>query len=1133
MSAQAQVVTTGGSCCLNCAVATADCGVVIVDPGATQSCCRDRARMGTTVPCSVDVTVGKAGTVVHATEQGRMTTGYFDVTAGETLYSPEFAANLFSTNRARKNGNLYLIHGDHSFLVANLFETPGLTATHCPRLNQLLIDASDEARARSHQYHREHLTEATTTGAALVGGAGANHGEDDDSHDTESDSDSTDEGDEPKDDLGKISNATLEHQRSGHVGITCHQRAIREKLVNGIRVTAGAVEVDCPQCIGFDSSRSSYAAQRKNPATRFGERVCCDAQSEMGYSVLGESLPLAMVDEHTGYSWLYTMKNRSTPERFKKVAEWKTSYDQLINNMPPGTFMTVPRLQLDPAAEHRSPAFKKKCYDELGVIVTVLPADTWKANGLVEVYWRKIKHMAQCQTALAGPTMATLWAYSMAHANYLRNRFPTGHRAMTPYEAVTGVMPDVKRLRTYGSIGLVRIHDVDREKKHRGLSRRVAIMVGYDENSGGWLMRDVETKRVRPQHHVKFFENMDTRAATLARALEMQTMYKGGLKRPVRNVAQEATVPAPTDRRTHRTPTPRIQHNASAFVQHVTLPTTARALDVGGAALIHLPSASDIDYPDIGQVEGGLSSVLVANGQYVESRAKEVAMLNQHGTWEVWEDEHGVEKPMPEECGGAVPAMWVDQRKRNGEEKSRLVYNGSKEEIFGNTWAGTPRMESFNLLLVLVAHLDLDLRHYDVSSAYLNSFIPEGVPPKMMRLPNTVGLEGKLVRLRKALYGMKEAGALWQQLTIKLLRKEGFKQLTNEHLMFYREIDGKPEVVMVHVDDFAHAPSKHFSDEQKQQLLGAMHDTGWNVKDLGDLEIYLGLEIERDRANRKITLGQPRYITTVLKTYGMENCAPVDSPSVTGNTLVVRGEDEEKVEPKYYRGMCGSLLYMKESHPEMSETVSKLCKFMADPGVTHLQAGKRALAYASKTKTDVRVFSAKDMKLEMFSDASHADCPETSRSTTGILAFVGGCLVSDRSARQQWKEGSGEAGVSLSSFGSETYAGSEAMCEGVWLRNFLEEVGFEQVEPTPLYIDNQAAIASAYNPGRHGSTRHLMKRMRFMRERVACEQFVIIYCTTKEQLADLWTKSLPVAVFRKILAQVRGECEWDLHVRLG
>ena len=93
---------------------------------------------------------------------------------------------------------------------------------------------------------------------------------------------------------------------------------------------------------------------------------------------------------------------------------------------------------------------------------------------------------------------------------------------------------------------------------------------------------------------------------------------------------------------------------------------------------------------------------------------------------------------------------------------------------------------------------------------------------------------------------------------------------------------------------------------------------------------------------------------------------------------------------------------------------------------------------------------------------------------------------------------------------------SEGAKESEWLRHLLNEMGFGLKKPVQIWCDSTAAIAVVKNPGNHKATKHIETRYLFTRDLVEAERISVTYCHTKEMIADLLTKALPLEQFEKL-----------------
>jgi hypothetical protein len=123
-------------------------------------------------------------------------------------------------------------------------------------------------------------------------------------------------------------------------------------------------------------------------------------------------------------------------------------------------------------------------------------------------------------------------------------------------------------------------------------------------------------------------------------------------------------------------------------------------------------------------------------------------------------------------------------------------------------------------------------------------------------------------------------------------------------------------------------------------------------------------------------------------------------------------------------------------------------------------------------------------------------------SISGYVFLLGGTPVLWAAKKQQ--------SISLSSTESEYIASSQATREAVYLWQFLVKLGFHQISTTTLLIDNQLAIALALNPEFHARTKHIKVCHHYIHEKIEDGVINLKYCPTVDQMADIFTKPLPL-----------------------
>ena len=138
--------------------------------------------------------------------------------------------------------------------------------------------------------------------------------------------------------------------------------------------------------------------------------------------------------------------------------------------------------------------------------------------------------------------------------------------------------------------------------------------------------------------------------------------------------------------------------------------------------------------------------------------------------------------------------------------------------------------------------------------------------------------------------------------------------------------------------------------EVKSQL-----SSKFDMKDLSDANLILGMEIKRDHANRKLWLNQRKYVETILQRFNMHGSKPVKVPIPIGVKLSAdqcpkTQEEEEDMSHVPYASAVGSLMYaMVCTRPDIAHAVGVLSRYMSKPGKEHWTTVKRVFRYLRGT----------------------------------------------------------------------------------------------------------------------------------------------------------------------------------------
>ena len=177
-------------------------------------------------------------------------------------------------------------------------------------------------------------------------------------------------------------------------------------------------------------------------------------------------------------------------------------------------------------------------------------------------------------------------------------------------------------------------------------------------------------------------------------------------------------------------------------------------------------------------------------------------------------------------------------------------------------------------------------------------------------------------KLRKAIYGLKQAPHAWCERFSRLLKQIGFEQSKADYSLYVMHTDKGSVIVVIYVDDL-------IVTEDYVNAIGMLKKqlhSKFDMKDLGELRYFLGIEVVR--ANDGIWLVQRQYALDMLKKFGMTGCKPLDTPLDQNVKLF---DDGQYLEDAYlYRKIVGGLIYLTITRPDLSYAIGLVSQFMQE-----------------------------------------------------------------------------------------------------------------------------------------------------------------------------------------------------------
>uniref|UniRef100_A0A0A1X768 Retrovirus-related Pol polyprotein from transposon TNT 1-94 n=1 Tax=Zeugodacus cucurbitae TaxID=28588 RepID=A0A0A1X768_ZEUCU len=881
------------------------------------------------------------------------------------------------------------------------------------------------------------------------------------------------------------------HNRYGHINFESLKQIVDNNLVRGLNKIDINSKTNCDTCNKSKICAVPFPKKCERETKQILELVHTDVCGPINVkSVGGARYFLTFIDDFSRMIFIYSIKEKS--EVFEKFKTFKN----MVENQ---TQKTIKKLRSDNGTEYTNNKFSE-FLKECGIKRQLTVPYTPQQNGVAERVNRTIVEMARSLLVHAN-LKEELWGEAVHTAVYIRNRAPTKLlKHTTPYEVWYNKKPSVKHLRVFGA----RAFSLD--KTHRGkfsAKGKEYVFVGYSEISKAYRLYDRETRQVIIRRDVKFIENneglgmCECKNSTkinddLARIIvsfnncneeteqvESFVSFTDGEDDEVENEPQNDSHDSDSEMR--RGPgRPKFVHTGKV-----------------GRPRKEYQKLNSLQYGDIETphtVKEALASEY--SFEWEKSMKNEYAALVANNTWSA------VDLPRGQKVIGS---KWVFRIKRNPDGniekfKSRLVAKGCSQQLGLNYWetfSPVIRYETIRMLLAIAVEKELHLHQIDISNAYLNSDLTEEVyirqPEGFIDSKNP----DKVLKLNKAIYGLKQSGREWNSTLDIALKNFGFNPCKSEPCLYVKERDKVYSYIAVYVDDLILAcPSEEEVTNIKRKL-----SSKFKLQDGNTLKFFLGFEVEREGKTGAISVCQKTYIKELLSVYGITSCRPVSTPLDPGFQISCKDKNCSKVDVTNYQSLIGSLMYLAIStRPDIMHAVSLLAQRNQDPHSEHEAGAKHVLRYLSKT-VDLKLHYCKNGKpVKGYADADWANNNTDRKSYTGYSFFLAGSAFSWQSKKQDV--------VALSSTEAEYIALSTAAKEAVYLRRLLKEMGCSSEDPILLKGDNMSAIQISKNPVFHKRTKHIEIKYHYIRDVVERKEIELEYVSTNDNVSDIFTKNL-------------------------
>ncbi|MGZ4851256.1 MAG: reverse transcriptase domain-containing protein, partial [Candidatus Bathyarchaeia archaeon] len=853
----------------------------------------------------------------------------------------------------------------------------------------------------------------------------------------------------------------LWHHRLGHLSYSTLSKLISEQGCEGLEAlkpdkvsAAQQARCVCEACIYGKGTKNRKGKNRSNKASVPLERVWFDIQGPFPDSEGGKRYLLLIIDEATRRAWALGLANKN--DAGKAIMDWhKRVMVELGKPMK--------EFRSDQGGEFITTELKRY-FTGVGVKMTFTQEYTPHHRGIVERLGRTIVEIASCMLQKA-KAVKSLWLDAATLAMEIHNKaiIKKGFTS-TPMELWTGIKPDLKYMRVFGCDAWYHVPTQKRKKLdskgHKGM------FIGFSEETLGWRILDVETMQVKVSKDVVFMEEEFTASEQLRESREddyssdeqddfqyferltfdNETKLVQKISKEMQSEGNDVDPQAGGDSEEDVEPVDQAPRRSTRKTKPPNYYAKVSKDDIGQAhaadtAKLSVSEREPTTFEEILDYSDHDKSLWMAAIKEEEDSLNKLGVLADVALQDT--------KPIHQ----VVKCRLIFKNKVNSSgkvvrNKVRVVAKGytQREGIdYNETFAPVLQYKSLRVILSIVANLDLEFKQLDIKTAFLYAQVTENI---QIVVPQGFSEAGKVKKLMKALYGIKQAPHQWNEEIDGTLRALGYRPCISDCCVYVKRTRNDLTIFLtIFVDDITVA--YHISDEEEYLADKKAIMDKYEISDLGNVEHLLGMRITRDRNKKYITLDQSAAVEQLLKSCKMDQCTTVKSPEESNPDHAVESPpivDSSVTESPLgdFRSIVGSLNYLAGStRPDIAHAVGLLCRQVNQPMPVDWRLLKRVLRYLRGTSKLCLSFSGSAGKLGeilVFTDADWGGDQSTRKSTSGTIIKVNGNVVLWGSKKQKTP--------ALSSAESEYMALGVAVQEALWMRSFMEELGFKSNGPT-------------------------------------------------------------------------------------
>ena len=824
---------------------------------------------------------------------------------------------------------------------------------------------------------------------------------------------------------------------------------------------------------------------------------------------------LLVKDEYSKFRVTILLRNKS--DTFSEFAKWFGLMEKLTN-------LKCNFIHSDNGTEFVNKQFADFCTAKMITHKTTVINSSFQ-NGIAE---REIRSSKHCARKLLDHTLLTdrFWSFAISFGTFVHNRRPNvGLGLKIPGEVFFGKPSlDNREKLLFGS----KIYFIEPKSTKEHLNKKPGVFLGYPPLVKGYQVFDLTSGALRIVHDVKSVGEFLPKHIHMNKSeifvrsgsgvqVEQATHRQQFVTLPLpASVLLSDQLPAVEEDTTGTEILPAFQpaEEDNSYVQDAssTQLDTSRPLTPNGPLPAHNPvnrtartdPLIEVDsYSDVlaEPIPNTLSDLHRSGGrdEWLEAISTELKALHDNDCVEE------VNRPAGKVLSSKlILSNKFDENGRFLKHKARLVVRGFEQELnkeYFRTYQPVVNKAVFRLFLAIANQLGLEIFHIDIKNAYLHAPIDVKLFMEIPPMCQTSG-PNKVWRIKKAIYGLKQAGYLWHKSLVTKLIAMGYTQSTRNLCLFFNQ---RRSFILIYVDDLlVSAPKIEDIEQIKKELASA-----FMIHEPQEVHNFLNCKVAYDKLKGDLRLSQSNYIQQLADEWSEILPKRIQQiPLSKSVDLAAAALKPVMPSATPFRSLINKLNYIATAtRPDIAVATNLLARHSNAPTMELMETALKIVAYLKTTK-DVELHYARldALTFNIYADASFKKIGAA--STIGVALMVNGTAF-------DW-----ECFKSKTSFSSTNEAEFAAIYEAarsaVYYIELMKPAGIPVTLPIEIESDNQGAVGMCTRGVRFDSRDVDANHLKVI-QLTEKNYISVLKIDTKLNAADMLTKPLDHETYRKHL----------------